>query len=137
MIAAKELRIGNLHLCRPLNIPRMGISSDGVCSITGFGIHIQETNPSEELAGIPLTEEWLIKFGFEKNEAEAPGIAIWDEFNIGRFIIANHGTGLLPFHFVPVNGKVIDIKYVHQLQNLYFAVTGEELETDFNSEKIS
>jgi hypothetical protein len=31
-------------------------------------------------------------------------------------------------------GTVI-IKHVHQLQNLYFALTGEELQTDENDEK--
>lgn len=71
---------------------------------------------------IPLTEEWLVKFGFE-----------WS--------IAHQAHHLEGFAYVidicqlycrvikyKRNGEVLtSIKHVHQLQNLYFALTGEEL----------
>ena len=73
---------------------------------------------------IPLTEEWLLKFGFEK---------MGDKFSL-----KNKKAGV--FRFVKISGNIIVgelehgrnsisefIKYVHQLQNLYFALTGEEL----------
>jgi len=65
---------------------------------------------------IPLTEEWLLKFGFEKLEG-------WDDmyyFQIGDFQIHEYNVSGYEF-------DDFDIKNVHQLQNLYFALTGEEL----------
>lgn len=62
---------------------------------------------------IPLTEEWLKKFGFEESIAF---------LNKGKISIGNGGK--LYFN----SWYIIDTpKYVHQLQNLYFALTGEEL----------
>ena len=74
---------------------------------------------------IPLTEEWLLKFGFVKER--------------GSYIMGVHQSrfsGLMKFKFDPLIqwvfsvGKYKDItrvKFVHELQNLYFALTGEEL----------
>jgi hypothetical protein len=64
---------------------------------------------------IPLTEEWLLKFGFEKRES-------------GHFI--KDGIVLYPIRDLYFRGNLFikaDIKNVHQLQNLYFALTGKEL----------
>lgn len=80
-----------------------------------------------DLSPIPLTEEWLVKFGFRKQTEEAKGIAVWEEFYIGNFSIGNHGIGLTPFVFHCDSG-VTQLYYVHQLQNLYFALIGTELE---------
>lgn len=62
---------------------------------------------------IPLTEEWLLKFGFEKNNH------IWfNDTNIG-FTFTKKGK-------IEWN-EPKHIKYVHQFQNLYFALTNKEL----------
>ena len=65
---------------------------------------------------IPLTEEWLTKFGFELIEGNfhlyANGFSLDINGSITKFW---------------VNETIVDIKYVHQLQNLFFALTGEEL----------
>ena len=70
---------------------------------------------------IPLTEEWLLKFGFEKADE-----IYFIEFNVYSMTIKEYEKGryiLNPeTHF-----NYVDIEYVHQLQNLYFALTGEEL----------
>ena len=63
---------------------------------------------------IPLTEEWLIKFGFKQ----------WGDkytFGLKGINIHHRQRGFVLRKSVPV------IQYVHQLQNLYFALTGEEL----------
>ena len=75
----------------------------------------------EDYQPIPLTEEWLIKFGF-KHSARM----IWDipnteySFSLDRFCLWDY-TG--------DEGYLIstDLNYVHQLQNICFALTGEEL----------
>lgn len=66
---------------------------------------------------IPLTEEWLIKLGFEKNITT-------DLYPTFSYDILNVNDGII---YVLNYGFVSHIKYAHQLQNLYFTLTGEEL----------
>ena len=73
--------------------------------------------------GIPLTEEWLLKLGFEKDTSYT---------NIIYFILDDltWANGLLEIesrYIRDFNHELPHIKYVHQLQNLYFALTGNEL----------
>lgn len=83
---------------------------------------------------IPLTEEWLLKFGFEEsslglnadgyerepkiNRRRSIGLYEWDEM---WFVTFREDIGI---DHVDLN----EIEHVHQLQNLYFALTNEELE---------
>jgi len=63
--------------------------------------------------GIPLTEEWLLKFGFS-----------FDKLNFYRLdkrLIVVRGKRFIDF------GSDVELKYVHQLQNFFFALTGTEL----------
>ena len=79
---------------------------------------------------IPLTEEWLLKFGFNK-EYKKGYIGI-DVFN-SDFVLTEPlkmGEWQTNYTFQFETGSVPkfkEIKYVHQLQNIYFALTGEEL----------
>lgn len=72
---------------------------------------------------IPLTEEWLERFGAEEKwseKYELQGFSIiLKEDNTWTFWIAN-SDDFGGSYFVNIN-------YVHQLQNLYYALTGEEL----------
>jgi len=63
---------------------------------------------------IPLTEEWLLKFGFE----------ITDNFQTKDRFQTHKQDGFFWFEYGYI---VVELNYVHQLQNLYFALTGEEL----------
>jgi len=79
---------------------------------------------------IPLTEEWLDKFGFEQKEGGSgpPINAVWDEWwePYEGFRITQDVKNDWFLCGYRQNKK--HFKYVHQLQNLYFALTGEELE---------
>jgi hypothetical protein len=66
---------------------------------------------------IPLTEEWLLKFGFTEHKTTD----IYPTFAKQMF---NWNDGIL---YIIGYGFMNHIKYVHQLQNLYFALTEEEL----------
>ena len=69
---------------------------------------------------IPLTEEWLLKFGFEvyKFDHKENQYRFKDRLIVIRDnLFYDYGTGVI-------------IKHVHQLQNLYFALTGEELKSN-------
>ena len=75
---------------------------------------------------IPLTEEWLLKFGFDFIDDGWASIKTKKRFiNLEislkgkRTILYNKRT----IEFI----DVVHIKYIHQLQNLYFALTGMEL----------
>lgn len=82
----------------------------------GFVTDINSCKP------IPLTEEWLLKFGF-KNHLDT----IWIHWSkeSGLFEISTR----LPqgSYGLWINGTMGCFEYVHQLQNLFFALTGEEL----------
>jgi fructose 1,6-bisphosphatase len=68
----------------------------------------------DRLSGIPITEEWLEKFGFEKTQ--------------GCFL--KNGIRLLPIRDLYFRGSFpikADIHHVHQLQILYHSLTNQEL----------
>jgi hypothetical protein len=71
---------------------------------------------------IPLTEEWLVKFGFKLPAYSWIGdkfhLSEWDRYPLNWCVAMNKNNAIV----------VSKLKYVHQLQNLYFALTGEELE---------
>ena len=75
-----------------------------------------------DLISISLTEEWLIKFGFEKTwfgyENISTGIEI-EPLKNGDYTICINAN---EYHV----GE--NFKYVHQLQNIHFALTNKELE---------
>ena len=68
---------------------------------------------------IPLTEEWLLKFGFDSKTLI---------FRNGNFTMTwGNGGDYIDFQTI-AGSYMIHVAHVHQLQNLYFALTGEELE---------
>ncbi len=109
---ASDLRIGNW------------IEIDGIAYPTNAS-DITAIEQGMKANPIPLNEEWLLKFGFESNKYH-------DEFEIivGNDIILLdcEYTDRGVFNFI-INDTclTIDIKQVHQLQNVCHALTNEEL----------
>ena len=115
MIQANELRIGNY--------------------VYAFGVllqvlpeHILNLYQIEvvkkvciDLTPIPLTEDWLIKFGIN--------LGVW--FYDDSFLISKKDDDTYQIYVqnAPQTQRICfaEFKYVHQLQNLYFALTGKEL----------
>lgn len=112
MISVNELRIGNFILNSNSKIEIVETLRDGL--INSYDIGDEETCGEGCYNPIPLTEEWLVKFGFTG----------WD---LGYYtLLMDSGA----FAILTEDGMTIisrNIKHVHQLQNLYFALTGEEL----------
>lgn len=86
-----------------------------------------------EIQPITLTEEWFIRFGFKKNISFYRIIGSDKALEVGL----NNDTSEIQYYcyfrnfnkggaddFVLLRK---DLKYVHELQNLFFALTGEEL----------
>jgi len=117
---AEELRIGNLIQIKENFEFRIEC-------IIGIYFHQVLTSGSQEILltydkilPIPLTEEWCEKLGFIKNKTFT-GV----EFQYKNFIVYDNGICVEDTHrhFF----KLSEIKYVHQLQNLFFALTGKEI----------
>lgn len=117
----KELRIGNFVQADDY-YPYADI--DGVYTdYVGIGVVLYDY---DAVSPIKLTKEWLVNFGFEYFEK-----------------IVTNGWGDLSYYFLEMpDGAKLEIftdfscnhyhgagviEYVHQLQNLYFALTGDEL----------
>lgn len=116
MIKARELRIGNA-----VNVPHGMVFIDkfidnGVHFTDGCGGNFASLDP------IPLTPEILERCGFF--ETSTDGEFIYNERGIIKINI--NTIGLVSFNV----GEIIfsTVHYLHQLQNLYFALTGKELE---------
>lgn len=83
--------------------------------------------------GIPLTEEWLERFGFEKIQDgffERFELKYWNNIKT-----IEHTFSISLENFTDYNMAIwlegntnVHIYTVHRLQNLYFALTGKELE---------
>ena len=69
-----------------------------------------------------LDEEWLLNFGF----SEIGGCNEKD-FTNGDYNIFINSIGEINFLFFREGDWYQKLNYVHQLQNLYFALTGSEL----------
>jgi hypothetical protein len=114
---ASELRIGNLFIEKYRHqIIKVETLNNRNIYFSGEFIGEWQAEP------IPLNEEWLLKFGFEWcNEAAG----YFDNLHAVYLMYPN-----VQFHPFCTNDKDcwIELQYVHQLQNLCFALTGKELE---------
>lgn len=82
-------------------------------------LDIQDVQSRPEIYNpIPLTEEWLVRFGFEKRKFSYL-------YGYGNFLY-DYRLKLWTWYGIQLHDYLIT--YVHQLQNLYFALTGQELE---------
>ena len=106
-----DLRINNYVLANG--------KTDQISEVKTFEISVYGCEDNVVLVKpIPLTEEWLVAFGFDSqcgNEWHFESACFewfYDEF----YYTAGEGCKMS-----------ISIKHVHQLQNLYFALTGKEL----------
>jgi hypothetical protein len=117
---AEELRLGNwVNPNFPMQVTCI-YKDEILCDFEGNEGDMWEFDP-KDLNGIPLTEEWLKKFGFEKDGPHWYWFSTKDRFtDIGYSYSIEEEV--IEFHDLKV-----PIKYVHQLQNLYFALTGKEL----------
>lgn len=114
---AKELRIGNITKQGVVvEINRSDKDSFRVWDVVNL-----KSSYNNNVEPIPLTEEWLIKFGFSKESPDNEDDFNYWELKDVEFTDYEDGD-------FEINQTGFVFKYVHQLQNLYFALTGEELE---------
>ena len=91
-----------------------------------FGILQKIENGSVIYKPIPLTEEYLLKFGFMVLEDEGD-VKHYCKY---KYDITWHDGNDFYFGIRDLNGSIyslIQIFTVHQLQNLFYAIVGDEL----------
>lgn len=131
---ANELRIGNyvkyVYSEKDFSI---------ISGITYEVPHLDEITGFEPLYDgiepIPITEEWLLKFGFVKEENNID-VCYQIEIKDGYFLEYFKSMTYTSLMLREVNNVVGDSlfylpnipTFVHSLQNLCFALTGKELE---------
>jgi hypothetical protein len=115
MIQANELRVGNLL--------KAWFNTNN-----GFEQTVIEISPMvideiyhgvTDYEPIPITEEWLLRFGFIKD----PYMDYVYEKDGTEFRLLNAQCDLI----INSVGVSVSFNSIHQLQNIYFAITGEEL----------
>lgn len=125
---ANELRIGNI-IQSPSNhryeIKVLQLFSDSYQGDFGNGKRGSMMYSTAE--GIPITEEWLLRFGFIKIN-DRWGTVHYEKDGHWVYIL----KGYLEFEFQPEKGERLNLfvsfHFVHELQNIYFLLTSEELE---------
>ena len=119
MIQANEIRIGNYiaDIWTPNGLFKVTeLRKDKIFYGNCFKAKYDDIRP------IPLTEEILLKAGFEKD--------IESLFYRNSFIIAKTKTRWAFYHNGLTGGELARIDYIHELQNLIFALTGEEIKIE-------
>jgi hypothetical protein len=125
----EELRIGNLvsqngffgyvySIESALPRQEQRFSDKDLVTLFDNGI---TTMTIDEIKPIPLTEEWLVKFGFNEFEKNYRTFFVNNKFKIE---MSNTGN---------IYYNKLWIPYVHTLQNLYFSLTGVELDLTSNN----
>jgi len=125
MIKANELRIGNLVSNDRSTCEILHLNGGDFINCT---LKTKQGNPINAhydlIEPIPLTEEWLLKAGFRKSKLEGYEVHfIYQHQKIHSGVTAIYNADFS----MKLDNVARGIKYVHKLQNLYFALTGEEL----------
>jgi len=136
---ANELRIGNYVLISNydalVKVPSSPEKVSGIISENELefeGRYAFRNNFRVSIAhcfGISLNEEWLKKYGFS---------IIWDQKCNYRAVLSDFelccGDAEECYNFITLknshgdNEIKVELLYVHQLQNIYYFLTGNELE---------
>jgi hypothetical protein len=124
LISENDFRVGNLFYGNYETEEDEKIHSV-ICKILGydpFDSHfcVENKEGIEEFCSfqkIPITEVWILKLGFIKDE-------ILKFYRNDK----SNSTIIIDYDFICLLGySHVKIKYVHQLQNLYYALTQREL----------
>lgn len=124
MITKEELRVGNA----------IQYDGDGTNAIVksieehGIGIEFKEEETwieYDQFSGIPITDKLLEKLGFKEQcyvNEDQDEIDYW--YYEGIDWILDQGYQPIDAGFPMIK---YELMYIHQLQNLYFSLTGKEL----------
>lgn len=124
MIKVRDLRVGNKVMYDETST----LFDVTEISATGIGVKNEEEETWIELdqfSPIKLTPFILEKAGFQKEDMEDLGTRIYIPISSQSDMCLSWSKGNIWLEEINTN-----IKYIHELQNLYFALTGEELQIE-------
>jgi hypothetical protein len=132
---ANELRLGNI--VKGLTTDNATITSISIEDVSGIyqsseGVVLSTWAGGKNIIPIELTHELLIKFGFV-DDALPERYADMGPINcvkLGRLSLSFQDGKFYPvrkYDNIQHVAYGVGLQYVHHLQNLYFALTGEEL----------
>jgi hypothetical protein len=107
---AKELRIGNWYQWYAEG-KYYEYQVEGIDLIQNY----------ENFEPIPLTEDWLLKFGFKYDKPQD----LYSHKSGHDLMFVK--DGYVEFYLYEYGGAFKILEFVHQLQNLFFALTEQEL----------
>ena len=133
-IEPNELRIGNL--INGFYLDENEVEQSEICKVLVLdSIEMTEhlfwvagesqVEDYDRFEGIPLTPDWLAKMGFrsEMNANKTNMLYLNDMLSI-TMVKGEWSLAIVGFMVYPLRTK---INYVHQLQNLFFALCGQEI----------
>ncbi|MHA7823674.1 hypothetical protein ACVVIH_13000 [Chryseobacterium arthrosphaerae] len=113
MIAPQELKQNNL--IRDIESGRIGaVLTIGEKKCTIKMPYSKLSQSYEEFEPIDLNEDWLLRFGYDRNKNEYC-ISGHDRFNVFQSVKG-------PYIFCDDEKSIKYVKHVHELQNLFFAL---------------
>jgi len=141
MMKANEFRIGNLVINNDIIYKVVSIDEEGIMADPVSQKHTIDVNIRGLVKPIPLTEEWLFRFGFvsdnyEFQETYYIDISTNERYDYQTFIQAIDMGGYVNIYIKELerehekyfsNAFIKRVTHIHTLQNLYFALTGEDL----------
>ena len=137
VILPNELRIGNLVECFGIReVVAVKKHKIKVQHESKHGNFIIEWCPitSFSLEPIPLTEEWIVKYGFNCINRPKMAFKLYhnnENADFSSLILKEVGNNPVWVYAGnnrwTINPFTVEIKYVHQLQNLFFFLAGREL----------
>lgn len=117
-----ELRIGNYVFSSEVEVSKVIELTQRKVAVATLGDNFAITVKYFEVDSIPLTEEWLRRTHL-KGRAD---FIYYNDLGINtresKYYVCIRDRGGVIFHTTK------EIKFVHELQNWYFCVEGEELE---------
>ena len=122
---ATELRIGNLVRVNDIPVEVLWFDHEGaVCQTLD-----KKCQCDMNIDPIELTEEWLLKLGFKYNKLQfCSNKIIVHQYKINGICLSIDESKVNKHEYSFFGNNFIrTVKHVHQLQNLYFALTEKEL----------
>ena len=120
-----ELRVGSIvtHplFGKPTNVKAIAFNGLYIGTEDGLPLHIEDFKPVE------ITNKVLELLNFVKIVGTAPGIGEFDWWETDDLSLTHIHKGL---YGVQGLSGIKPMRYVHELQNAYFVITGNELDTE-------
>lgn len=131
-MTTQELRIGN-YVKLTYMVEVTAISNDGDCYYTPIDQeeYLDEFTDIRHFEPIPLTPEVLEACGFEYDESNIK----WKINKNSKFEFAWGEECGTQFNYSVCRRGVSHVNFLHQLQNLYYSLTGQELQIDIEKLK--